>query len=191
MWNQLAVHGVEFNLVREISVFAIEQLRLIWENFATPSLPLRRREKSRDVLMKDAVMRYERLAAAVSRTMERIIAAGGGTISPRPSNSPRFSSAAHTPASTPPLTSRKRMSGSGIALTVNSAGGTESQALASMSSTASIDPSPDRTYIATKEDSVGEKSKISYDGYSFGVLLLLCAIAYSLGMLSSMPSWSI
>ena len=78
MWDQLAVDEVEYILVREISVLAIEQLRLIWENFTRPSESIRRRNMSDKILGNDEVMRYERLAMAISETMTRIIQAGGG-----------------------------------------------------------------------------------------------------------------
>lgn len=191
MWDQLAVDEVEFDLVREVSVFAIEQLRLIWENFAAPYVSLHRREMSRGALRKDEVMRYERLASAVSRTMRRIIEAGGGNISPRPTNSPLFSSAGHSPVSTPPLTSRKR--GSSSAVFVNSVMVAESRALTNniSSSVESSDHSFHPSQNATSIVSVDEAMTVKHDGYSIGMLMFLCALAYTLGMLSNLPSdWS-
>lgn len=186
MWDQLAVDEIEFDLVREISVFAIEQLRLIWENFTAPSLPLYRREMSRGALRKDEVMRYERLASAVSSTMRHIVNAGGGNISPRPNNSPRFSSVGHTPVSTPPLTSRKRISSNA------SLGNGASFAGSNLPANILSAERQDLTHEALTVNLTGEAATAKHDGYSIGILLFMCAFAYTLGMLFCMPSdWSI
>jgi hypothetical protein len=83
LWDDLAVNTVELDHVRNLSILAIEQLRLIRENFLLPSEKIHRKQCGLTSLMKEESLKYERLMNAIRETKFRIMERGGGQLSPR------------------------------------------------------------------------------------------------------------